>query len=402
MKSVWGILALFLAVSPSIPYFKYERPLNYPDSNGQHYVVVDETIWGHSLPSLQDLRLYSADKEFPYAWTLETGSYESDQKTLRILQPGTVAGKTQFLLDMAGVAEYERVKVAMATRNFVAHARIEGQDDLHGNRWTILGTTTLYDLSDEKLGRNNTLQIPLSTFKFLRVTVNGAVKPADLEGATAGTISSEKAIWRDVKSQLVQEEHGRESVFTFTVSKNVPVDRVNFTVAPQQQNFSRGVQIQGDKEREVGSGEISKIHLQRNGQKIDSEETSIGIRPADSGQYRVVILNGDDAPLKITGVRLQQYERRLYFDSDAGAQAHLYYGDEKLEAPVYDYCKMFRKDPNATQLQFGAEVLNAAYAGRPDDRPWSERHPSLLWVAIIAAVAILGGMAFRSLKSATS
>ena len=402
MRRILGIVVLFLGVSPSIPYFKYERLLNNGNANGQHYVVVDETIWEHALPNLQDLRFYSADREFPYALTLETGNYEMDQKTLRILQPGTVAGKTQFLLDMSAVSAYDRVKLAVATQNYVAHARIEGQDDPHGNRWTILGTTTLYDLSDEKLGRNNTLQMPLSTFRFLRVTVDGAIKPADLEGATAGAMSSEKAVWRDVNNQPVQEEHGRESVFTFTVSKNVPVDRVTFTVAPQQQNFSRNVQIQGDKDREFGSGEITKIHLVRNGQKIDCEETSVSIRAADSGRYRVVIVNGDDAPLKVISTRLQQLERRLYFDSDAGAQVRLYYGDEKLDTPVYDYRKIFRKDPNATPLQFGAEVLNAAYANRPDDRPWSERHPSLLWAAIIAAVVILGGMAFRSLKSASS
>jgi hypothetical protein len=142
--------------------------------------------------------------------------------------------------------------------------------------------------------------------------------------------------------------------------------------------------------------------LQRNGQKIDSEETSVGTRPGGSVKYRVVVLNGDDAPLKIDTVRLRQYERRLYFDSDAGAQVRLYYGDDKLDTPLYDYHKIFRKDPNATPVQLGEEVLNAAYVSRPDDRPWSERHPSLLWAAIIVAVVILGGMAFRSLKSATS
>ena len=49
-----------------------------------------------------------------------------------------------------------------------------------------------------------------------------------------------------------------------------------------------------------------------------------------------------------------------------------------------------------------AEVTNSAYTGRPDDRPWSERHPAVLWAAILAAVALLGGIAVRSIKTATS
>ena len=399
MKTVAAILALFLLASPAIPYFKFERPLQSASSNGQHYVVIDETIWAHALPGLQDLRLYSAGKELPYALTLETGGYAINQTSLRILQPGTAAGKTQFLLDMSGVLEYDRVTLTLSTRNFVAHAKVEGQDDPHGNQWVALGSTTLYDLSGEKLGHNSTLQTPLSVFKFLRVTVDSSIKPSDLQAASAATAKSEKVIWREVNSQLTYQDHSRESVFTFSVPKGVPIDRISFLIAPEQKNFGRSVQILGDKEQQFASGEISQIHLQRNGQRIDCEQTSLPVRLAGAGTYRIVVLNGDDTPLKIVSAHLQQYERRIYFDADTGAQLRLYYGDDQLESPVYDYAKFFQKDVSAAQLQFEPEALNAAYSSRPDARPWSERHPSVLWLAIIAAVLIMGAIAFRSLRS---
>jgi hypothetical protein len=399
MKMVSVILASFLLASPGILYFKYQRPLQSASSNGQHYVVVDETIWAHALPGLQDLRLYSAGKELPYALTLEIGNYAINQTSLRILQPGTAAGRTQFLLDMSGLSEYDRVTLTLSARNFVAHAKVEAQDDPHGNQWVTLGTTTLYDLSGEKLGHNTTLQIPLSVFKFLRVTVDNAIKPSDLEAASAATAKSEKITWREVSGPLTQTDHSRESVFTFSLPKGVPVDRIRFLVAPEQNNFSRNVQILGDKEQPLASGEISQIHLHRNGQRIDCEQTSLPVRLAGAGTYRIVVHNGDDTPLKIVSANLQQYERRIYFDADTGAQLRLYYGDDQLESPVYDYTKFFQKDAGAAQLQFEPEALNAVYSARPDARPWSERHPSVLWVAIIAAVLIMGTIAFRSLKS---
>jgi len=399
MKTAAAVLALFFLASPAIPYFKFERPLQSASSNGQHYVVIDETIWAHALPGLQDLRLYSAGKELPYALTLQTGDYAINQISLRILQPGTAAGKTQFLLDMSGVPEYDRVTLTLSARNFVARAKVEGQDDLHGHQWVTLGTTTLYDLSGEKLGHNSTLQIPLSVFKFLRVTVDSSIKPSDLQAASAATAKSEKVIWREVNSQLTYQDHNRESVFTFSVPKGVPVDRISFLIAPEQKNFSRIMQILGDKDQQFASGEISQIHLQRNGQRIDCEQTSLPVRLAGAGTYRIVVLNGDDTPLKIVSAHLQQYERRIYFDADTGVQLRLYYGDDQLESPVYDYSKFFQKDVSAAQLQIEPEALNAAYSSRPDARPWSERHPSVLWVAIIAAVLIMGTIAFRSLKS---
>ena len=196
------------------------------------------------------------------------------------------------------------------------------------------------------------------------------------------------------------EQRGKDTVFTFELPNNVPVERISFSIDPAQSNFRRSVDILGEHEQEIASAEISRIHMQRSGQKIDVEEMAIHLSTAGPDKLRILVHNGDDPPLKIADLRFQQYERRIYFDVDAGAVPQLYYGDQKLGAPIYDYRKLFQKDTSASQLQLGPEILNAAYTGRPDERPWSERHPAVLWAAITAAVLILGGLAFRSLKSA--
>ena len=402
MKITLGLLAALLTTSSAISYFHYQRQLQPLNSSGQHYIVVDETVWQHARPDLSDLRIYLADKEIPYRLTIEQGSSETELRQCRVLQPGTVDGKTQFLLDMSGVAEYDRIELNLRARNFVAHARVEGQDDLHGAKWAILGTTTLYDLSDERLGRNFTLKIPLTTYKYLRVTVDKPVNPSDVESGTAGITRAQKAVWRDLGSEPKQSQQGKDTILTFSVPGEVPVERAIISVNPTQQNFLRRLEVQGENGQEFGSGEIRRVHMERNGQKIDTEQTSLDLRGNIDGALKIIIHNGDDVPLKITGARLQQYERRIYFDADAGAQPKLYYGDAQLDAPVYDYAKLFQKNTNAEQKQLGAEEVNTAFTGRPDDRPWSERHPAVLWLAIIAAVLILGGVALRSMKVVTT
>ncbi len=402
MKPGWGFLAITLVATPAISFFRFERQIQPASSSGQHYVVVDETVWRHARPDLDDLRLYASGREIPYALSIEMGSSESEQNSLRILQPGTIGSNTEFLLDMTNTPEYDRVQLKLATKNFIAHARVEGQDDPHGGKWVTLGTTTLYDLTDERLGHNSILQIPRSAYRYLRVTVDGSVKPVEVESATAAATRAEKAKWREVAGSSTGEQKGKETVFTLTLPENVPVERLSFTIDPVQTNFRRGVEILSEREQVIGIGEISRIHMQRGGQKIDAEQTAIYLRTAGAGKIRVLIHNGDDVPLKITDARLQQYQRRIYFDLEAGVAPQLCYGDEKLSAPVYDYRKLFQRDPNASQLEFDPEILNAAYTGRPDERPWSERHPAVLWGAIIGAVLILGGLAFRSLKSVAS
>jgi len=402
LRTTWAFLAVLSAANPAISYFKYQRQIGTASASGQHYAVVDESVWPHALPDLEDLRLYAAGKEIPYARRTMRGSLLTEQKAVRVLQPGTLGGKTQFLLDMSGVSEYDRVTLTLSTKNYVAHARVDGQDDSHGAQWAILGTTTLFDLSDEKLGHNSTLQMPVSTYKFLRVTVDRLVKPSDVLSATAGIERSQEAEWRDLSSEPKQTQEGKDSILTFAVPENVPVERVMLAIDPAQGNFERGIEMQSDSGSMTGTGEIRRIHIQRNGEKIDVDQTWISLRATGHGQLRAVIHNGDDAPLKITRARLQQYERRIYFDCDAEASLALFYGDDKLNAPVYDYAKLFQSDASAGQMQLGAEESNAAYTGRSDDRPWSERHPAVLWAAILAAVAILGGIAMRSLKSAAS
>jgi hypothetical protein len=300
---------------------------------------------------------------------------------------------------MSGVVEYDRIHLTLATKNFVAHARVEGQDDPHGAKWALLGTTTLYDLSEEKLGSNSTLQMPLSAFKFLKVTVDSAVKPSDVKNGTAGATRAQKAVWRDVSSPSRLEQHGKETVITFEVPANTPVERLTLDIDPRQPNFCRQIQIRGSKDEQYATDQISRIHMLRNGQKVDVERTSIALCGNCQRTLKAVIQNGDDPALKISGAHLQQWERRIYFDADAGEQPWIYYSDEKLGAPEYDYAKLFQKEAHVEPVASDPEVSNATYVPRPDDRPWSDQHPALLWVAILAAVLILGGVAVRSLKT---
>jgi hypothetical protein len=95
-------------------------------------------------------------------------------------------------------------------------------------------------------------------------------------------------------------------------------------------------------------------------------------------------------------------ERRVYFQPNGVAHLTAYYGDEKLGAPVYDYAKLFQgaSEAQAAPAQLGPGQHNAAYTGRPDERPWTDRHPEVLWAAMILAVAGFGFIAMRSLRKA--
>jgi hypothetical protein len=399
MMHTTKLLALvLLGASSSIAFFKYQRPVETSGS-GQNYVTIDDSVWSHSRADLGDLRLYNGQTEVPYALLTEHGSQQHEHQEVSVLQQSVVGGKTQFLIDMSSVAEYDHVDLRLGAKDFVAHFRVEGQDDLHGTQWASLGDSILYDLSREHLGNNFMLRLPRSTYKYLRVTVDGPVKPADILGAISELHEERKPVWRNVNNTPAIQQAGKDTVLTFTVPANVPVEKIVFGMDAAQPNFRRSVEIRDDKDNILSTGEINRIHMVRAGQRIDSEDDEVDFSEIGQKSLKVVIHNGDDASLKVNSASLQQIERRLYFEAPSQAQLTLYYGDEKLERPEYDYAKLFLNSTDAHAAQLGPETNNAAYTGRPDDRPWSERHPAILWIAIIAAVLVLGVLALRSMRS---
>jgi hypothetical protein len=117
------------------------------------------------------------------------------------------------------------------------------------------------------------------------------------------------------------------------------------------------------------------------------------------GQLTIVLDDGDNPPLTILAVELLSLERRIYFDPQGKTALQLYYGDGKLAAPVYDYARFFHADTSPAQAQLDPGAHNPQYTGRPDDRPWSERHTGVLWGAMLLAVLALSILALRGLRS---
>jgi hypothetical protein len=157
--------------------------------------------------------------------------------------------------------------------------------------------------------------------------------------------------------------------------------------------------VADEKGSQVAAGSIFRIRLTRGPTTVDSEELAVSVFADRSGPFTITIDNGDDPPLAFSAVELQSLQRRLYFDPQGKTSLKLYYGDEKLSAPVYDYAKFFREDAASVPALLGPDTQNAAYSGRPDDRPWSERHKAVLWVAMLLAVGLLTLLAVRGLRT---
>ena len=408
MRSASCLFAFLLALGapftggPSISYFSNVRDISISQPEQQNYFVVDEEIWARARPDLADLRLYDGDTQVQYALSEQRGGTSSHEAAAKILNLGSVGGRTEFDLDMSEVGEYDRIRLQLDAKDFVATASLAGSNQLGAKSATHLPPATLYDFSREDLGSNAVLKLPPSSFRYLHVKLSAGIAPAQIKSASVYNLQETKAVWTSVGSCGEPSQVARTTVIICDSPLRVPVERVRFRIDAKQVNFRRTVVLADASEQRYGDGEITRVRMNRGGATVIAEEMDVLIRGQNSGRLKVSVDNGDNPPLSISGVELLSVERRVYFDPQDRSLLRLYYGDSKLGSPIYDYARFFKADPAAARATLGPGTHNEAYRGRPDDRPWSERHKAVLWTAMLLAVIVLAGLAIRGLRIVSS
>jgi hypothetical protein len=395
-----------------VHYFRHERPIvRTPSQASQTCVALDGTVYGHSRPLLADLRLYRDGKETPYVVRIAE-PVAAAAKNIAPLNIGEQGGHLVFDAAMPE-GSYNDVELDLAAHDFIATVDVLGSQSQTGGRSTKIGTYTIFDFTREKLGRSTVLHLPESDFRYLHFRVDGPLKPDDVTGLSLTPSAEAKPHYVTAAESAQVVQKSRETMIEFSLPANVPVDRVEFVAQAQPVNFSRDVTVtvtpqktnqSGDSreaEASTSSGSILRLHGVHNGHQIDEERLSVDppvSAMSDATEWVVKIDNGDDAPLALQSVRLQMVERTLCFDATPEASYSVYYGDSALAAPRYDYATLFTPEANAARAALGPERDNPDYRPRPDERPFTEKHPGLLWTALVLVVVLLGGIALRSAK----
>jgi hypothetical protein len=444
-------------------YMRYLRALNVPQGTGQACAVLDAEVFPHAAPSLIDLRVFPGSAasspaksqsasgvphEIPYAITLsESASQETTQAHLLNLGAG-VAHTISFDLAMPQ-RPYSSVALDVdpALHDFLGTATVTASDALGGKGHTVsFGSFTIFDLAGQHLSRSTTLPLPESTFPYLHISLAmaeapgahgspGRFVPSIIQGATVPPSREAQAIYTTVAETSAITSSRRESIAKFDIPARVPVERVGFVIAPTYKgNFSRDVRLtataapiaKGSSETspapdadggsmaadqrpslpEALTGNILRVRTNEAGREINTEQLIVpavlGTNLQRAAKVEVAVENGDDQPLPIAVVRLEMRQRRLCLDTAATRTAPLvlYYGDPTLSAPVYDYERLFSPAEKPLAVTLGPQLANPDFTPRPGaPRSFTDRHPEVLWIALIAAISALGFVALKSGKS---
>jgi hypothetical protein len=418
------VLLAVAAATPQIQYFQYERPLTISGKSGaprQTCAILDAGLFAHTALGFADLRLYRTGgepTETPYAIQTSAPQAAQQQQTLAPLNLGSKDGATSFDTEMPEDA-YSDITLQVTGQNFIATVNVQGRHAAGGagqdTDATQLGSFTIFDLTDQKLGRSTVLHLPESNFRTLHFEIAGPVTPQQVGGVVVERLPQTQQQYVVVAESAHGVQQGHETVIKFQVPARVPVDRIEFVPGAEPANFSRDVSVkvapipaqplksEEDVPRTIdSSGTILRVHGTHDRHRIDEEHLSVDAPWVDFGKagalWTLTIDNGDDPPVSLKWVRLEMAERTLCFDAAPGASYTLFYGDAALSAPRYDYARLFMPEAAPSQASLGPEEENPQHQSRPDDRPFTERHPWLLSVALVLVVLVLGAIALRTAK----
>ena len=413
-------LLQFMAASPQNTDFRYRREVVLPAvaPGTQSCAILDGLLYAGAAPALADVRLLGTQdgfaQEIPYALTLsETGSASDPATVLNLRKRGQTV---TFDLEMPN-RPYSGLVLQLGGKNFRATAKVTGVKNPGDENGTILGTSTLFDLSGQRLGRNTALALPESSFAFLHVELAFAPAPGQarfeasptlVEGAQVPPSREAQALFTPVAEAAAVVERGRASVARFVLPAHVPVERVSFVLTPgYTTNFSRPVRILAQAEHANGSqepaneeldGEITRVRIAQAGQSLRASSLSIPALVASNLQsaarVEVEIENGDEPPLAIRSVRLEMRQRKLCFRAP-GVRVALYFGADGLKPPAYDLSHVFQPGQAAALARLGPQLANPAYLAPAKAKPFPERHPRLLYGTFAGLLAVLGSVTWR-------
>lgn len=179
---------------------------------------------------------------------------------------------------------------------------------------------------------------------------------------------------------------------------------VAFELAVASRNFSREAQVRSPRSgaartdwQTLGRATVSVIDFR----DFSRAQPQISFPESRRDKYRIVIDDRDNPPLEITGVEPRGHVYELLFLATAGASYRLAYGNDSIQASIYDTAAV------ETLLRQGFEPQSATLA-EPAEGPaagpqairWSDllSNPRFLLPMVVVLVAVLGLTLYRAAR----
>jgi hypothetical protein len=400
-----GVLALPADLPDKWRWWRYSRAVQTLAAVGDApaEVSLPWEMYPHCQPGCQDVRIVDSNgQEVPYVLQARHAPINLEEHAARVIENSFVAGQyTQVIGDLGDRhPNYDRVKVETSRPDFIVWAEVALSND--AKNWRIVeARAPIARFRSRAVDGTQTIPFRGLSSRYIRVRIADPSAQFPVNAIRMLNEEYQGAQTRNVAVAFAEEKSTdpTESTYRTTLaSLNQPISELQ--IATDTAEFYRAVRISGSSDGQEwsywGSGVVYRYH-----QRGTSRELLRLEFPETTGNkfLRVEVINGDDQALANLQVTLSAVPRTLTFKQAAGQPYRLVYGNEKAFRPQYDLGRYFDSGlskPVDRVLALGPEEETANYR---DPRPFTERHPELLWSALGTAILLIGLTAIKALRS---
>src|SRR6266404_1709286 len=423
------LLTLSISFAATLPNewrsWRYSRALSgFPVEMDHSPVSLGVLPWdvvAHASPLGADFRIVDdLNHEAPYFLSTLQSESKIETRASRILERSFVAGQfTQIVVRITdnppldethGVtlqqldAEpwFNTYRIATPENDFMYWVETAVSDDAH--QWRVVDARSpISRFRKHGLEGSQTVKFDgYSNQRFLRVRILDRESQFPVDSLEISSRSSSEPPCTAIPANFLPDVASEKSNGSWRAdlrTANLPVSELLFST--DQNEFYRGVRLsssQDGKEWSFVTG--GEIYRYRQGDK-PKESLRIIFPETFARFWRAEIINGDDLPLSNVALEFRGLDRRVTFRAERGRSYRLLYGNARATAPSYDFARIFDpSDRKALALaHLGPEEITVNYA---DPRPFTERHPNLLWIVVGIAAVLLALAAVHALRSPIS
>jgi hypothetical protein len=378
---------------------------------GRVAVRLDRDVYEAARADLGDLRVVDG-RGREVAYVIDRGELRAPVVEVR---PGVrnrgwrADGAATAVLDFGRRLAKHRLALRLSGDNFRRRVRVEGGE---GAEWvTLVEEAWVFAVPGMEPFRYETVDLPENDFSRLRVVVHPSPDEKERPAIEDAWVPAERRpprrseTWAPRWSEA-RNAKTRETWLTLDLgARRQPFHAVELAVADGR--FLRDVRVEARREAPDGKGPAGWEEIGRGAiHRFDREGRVRERLTLDvCGRERVVRLrvrNLDDRPLTVVGVTVHAPVERVLFEAEPQGRYRLTYGAAGRTAPSYDLARTagdaFTWGEAARPAGLGPPRRLATREGGVP--PWTERHPALLWIGLVAAVVALGGLTYRALRRA--
>jgi len=391
-----GLLCcLLLAADFSPPSWRYRRLLALTAPAPIAEFSVDAALYRDSAANLDDLRILRDDAETPYVILTLAGVRQIIAPPVAMVNKAWAPGVgVQAVLDLKRRVEHNRLLISTPLHNYKENVKVETSDDAHN--WAVVQSAGLiFDVArPDRTVSETTVTYPMSTRRYIRLTVPGWTDPANLTSVSVAAFQ-ETGATRNQIAALSPAVHENPVAQTTDLTLDLgfagqPYDRIDFAVDPGL--FSRSVEI-------TNSNDLQHWYSTAGGaifRTADEEQLSVEITERTERYLKVTVFNGDSAPLPFGKITLSGIRRVVRFSTARTGTYRVYIGNPSARQPSYDFARVIPASTVPAAAQLGPVETNPAF--RMPERPWTDRNPWLLNGTLAAAVVAMALVTLRMLR----